>query len=101
MQGYQCNRCLGVFDTDEIPKRFYDDDDGPSEVLVCPTCGEENDWAVIDICPMCEDQLVDLTLGLCAGCAKEATNDAMSAIARPSSLSDVLREIALTPEKVK
>ena len=93
MQGHQCNRCLGVFDTDEIPKRFYDDDDGPSEVLVCPTCGEENDWAAIDICPMCESQRTHEDYGLCIGCAQKATSSAR--------LSDVLREIALTPEKVK
>ena len=98
MQGYQCNRCLSIHD--EVPKRFYKDDDGDTEVWICPRCGNE-DVTEVELCPMCEDQLIDSILGLCQGCAQEATNDAMSAIARPSSLSDVLREIALTPEKVK
>ena len=97
MQGYQCNNpgCLKIHD--EVIKRFYKDDDGDSEVWICPKCGDEDNVVEVGLCRICEDQLVDLTLGLCQGCAQEATNDAMSAIARPSSLSDVLREIALTP----
>ena len=100
MLGYMCNRCLSIHD--EVPKRFYKDDDGDSEIWICPRCGDE-DVTEVELCPVCEEQLVDLTLGLCAGCAQEATNDAMSAIVRPSTerLSDVLREIALTQEKVK
>ena len=90
MQGYQCNRCLSIHD--EVPKRFYKDDDGDSEIWVCPKCGDE-DFSKVDICDMCEGARTYEDYGLCLACAQKATSSAR--------LSDVLREIALTPEKEK
>ena len=91
MQGYQCNRCLAVHD--EIPKRFYKDDDGDSEVWICPKCGDEDEVVEVEICPVCYGARVHESYGLCLACAQSATST--------ERLSDVLREIALTPEKVK
>ena len=92
MQGYQCNRCLFLGVADEIPKRFYQDDDGDTEAWICPKCGGE-DFANVEICDMCESERTHEDYGLCIACAQSATST--------ERLSDVLREIALTPEKVK
>ena len=91
MQGYQCNRCLSIHD--EVPKRFYKDDDGDSEVWICPKCGDEDNVVEVELCPMCESERTHEDYGLCLTCAQNATS--------ADRLSDVLREIALTPEKVK
>ena len=91
MQGYQCNRCLSIHD--EVPKRFYKDDDGDSEVWICPKCGDEDEVVEVELCPMCCAERTHEDYGLCLACAQKATSSAR--------LSDVLREIALTPEKVK
>ena len=93
MLGYMCNRCLSIHDHDEVPKRFYKDDDGDSEVWICPKCGDEDEVVEVEICPMCYGARVHESYGLCLTCAQKATSSAR--------LSDVLREIALTPEKVK
>ena len=91
MQGYQCNRCLSIHD--EVPKRFYKDDDGDTEVWICPKCGDEDEVVEVELCPMCCAERTHEDYGLCIGCAQKATST--------ERLSDVLREIALTPEKVK
>ena len=50
MLGYMCNRCLSIHD--EVPKRFYKDDDGDSEVWICPKCGDE-DVVEVTLCEEC------------------------------------------------
>ena len=87
MLGYMCNRCLSIHD--EVPKRFYKDDDGDSEVWICPKCGDEDNVVEVELCPMCESERAYEDMGLCLTCAQKATSS--------DRLSDALREIALMP----
>ena len=88
MQGYQCNspRCLKIHD--EVIRRLYKDDDGDSEILICPACGSE-DLADVELCAVCCQDRVHESYGLCLTCAQRLTSN--------ERLSDALREIALMP----
>jgi hypothetical protein len=92
---YQCNDCLRITDT-PISRHYreYDGlDCGPYRVSVelqCPYCAGV-ELEEVELCPACELERVYADYDVCIGCAQKSVSSVR--------LTDVIKEIALTPMK--